>query len=437
MRFAFLKPSALLWILPSLLLSGCSDIAQGVTGAVLDHQNAKEDLRRCEIEGAPFGGLRQSLDSQDSTPGKTTKVLMVHGISDHVPGYSLRFQKKLYEKLGLNVMDSEVKTISLSAPNIAWEPGEEHTLGTLRISRHTNAENSRRLLFYELTWSPITARQKRTLDADSANNEGLGRASLNNSLKGFINSTVPDLLIYTGNGYPRITASVAQSVCWMLADGWDNLPDSGTHRCDTWPGSTFASLPANDHFFVTHSLGSRITIDTIHNFSALNKKRRNDPLRQRLENIVRDKDFSVFMLANQLPLLQMGRNGPERSGAIDIYCDGGAKTNERVMRKMNIVAFSDPNDILSYPVPLDFTMNRLDSRMCPSVTNVSLNIAAEQTLFDAASFANPLTAHNGYWEDGRVIDLIANGVDRNDMSPVIAQRCSWLEAKEIGDRETR
>ena len=102
---------------------------------------------------------------------------------------------------------------------------------------------------------------------------------------------------------------------------------------------------------------------------------------------------------------------------------------------MNIIAFSDPNDILSYPVPLDFASNSIDSRICPQVTNVSLNVATQKSLFDAASFANPLTAHSGYMEDDRVIDLIANGIKGGSLSPLIAERCKWLETVQETQKE--
>lgn len=415
------------------LLGGCSSIARGVTEAVLEHRDKQEDTRQCEIEGESFAGIRQSLDTQQAGSSKVTKVLMVHGINNHLPGYSNHFQKKLYENLGLNVADATVKTIQLDSKKIKWGEKEPHQLGTLRITRHRNEDNTRQLIFYELTWSPITATQKQDLEADSANNEGLHRASLNGSLKGFMNTTVPDLLIYTGNGYDRITTSVAQSVCWMLADDWAGLPEDGAHQCDTWPHSTFSSLASDDHFFVTHSLGSRITIDMIQGFSASSaRKDRHNVQRRAIEDIVRDKEFTVFMMANQLPLLQMGRDAPAVVASEKAYCSaGGAKTKERVMRKMNIIAFSDPNDILSYPVPMDFTASRIDSRICPSVTNVSLNIASEKNLLDAASFANPLKAHSGYMEDDRVIDLIANGIRRDNITPLIAQRCKWLESSDF------
>lgn len=420
----------------ALFLSGCSSIARGVTEAVIDRQGQEEDTRQCEIEGTSFGGIRESLDRQVPNSPQITKVLMVHGISSHLPGYSSRFQKKLYENLDLTTTEPTVKTIQLDDSDIQWNENEPRTLGQLRVTRHADATGMRQLLFYELTWSDITDPQKQALATDSANNEGLARAGLNASLKSFMNATVPDLLIYNGNGYDRITSSVRESVCWMLADSWDDLPANGRHECEKWSRSTFSTLKQDDHFFVTHSLGSRITIDTIQNFSNLEKQTTKNSHLDEVFKTVRDKEFTVFMMANQLPLLQMGRSAPEISAETDAYCQtNGQKSAERVMRKMNIIAFSDPNDILSYPVPLDFTTNSIDSRICPAVTNVSLNIAAQKSLFDAASFANPLTAHSGYMEDDRVIDLIANGISKKKITPLIEKRCKWLEQAQIGERK--
>ncbi len=422
----FLKAISLVAL--AVFLAGCSSVAQGVTEAVLEHHDKKEDTRRCEIEGKAFDGVRASLDAQIPGAEKAAKILMVHGISSHFPGYSNRFKKKLLDKLGLTVSDAQIKTISLQTESIRWKKDDMRTLGTLRVTRHMNEDRTKQLIFYELTWSPIVEAQKREIQKDSSNDEGLARADFNRSLKAFLNETVPDLLIYNGNGYRKITESVAQSVCWMLADTWHSLPKSGAHICAKWPQSNFRNLAQDDHFFVTHSLGSRITVDTIQNFASPTLNEKGASIAERVRDTVRNKEFTVFMLANQLPLLQMGRDAPEISGQMDSFCiPGGKGYGRRVMNKMNIVAFSDPNDILSYPVPRDFAKNQLDSRICPSVANVSLNIAEQKGVFDAVSFANPLSAHRGYLEDDRVIETIANGVHRGDGPVVISGRCRWLE----------
>ena len=45
-----------------------------------------------------------------------------------------------------------------------------------------------------------------------------------------------------------------------------------------------------------------------------------------------------------------------------------------------IIAFSDPNDLMSYPVPDQFADKYIESRLCPSVTNVTINVAAVNSL---------------------------------------------------------
>ncbi|AGH98924.1 hypothetical protein [Micavibrio aeruginosavorus] len=431
MRISYLKYMASLAILTApMLLGGCSSIARGVTEAVINQEEVK-DTRQCEIEGPAFDGIRQSFDEQAPSTPKVTKILMVHGVSSHLPGYSSRFQKKLFEDLGLDIVDSTVKTITLDSNKIQWADDQPHTLGTLKISRHTDAQNARQLIFYELTWSSITDPQKKAIMADSANYEGLPRASINKSLKNLMNETVPDLLIYNGNGYERVTESVSQAVCWMLGNDWDKLPQDGVHQCRQWPHSTYANMMRDDHYFVTHSLGSRIAIDTIHDLVALNGTVKKGPDDAKRSKAAQDKEFTVFMLANQLPLLQAGRSMPAVAGQEKAYCEvGGDKTDDRVLRRMNIIAFSDPNDILSYPVASDYATSNIDSRICPAVTNISLNIAHERSIFDTANFANPVSAHNGYMEDDRVIDLIANGIRRSDAA-LVGGKCRWLETKKL------
>jgi hypothetical protein len=76
------------------------------------------------------------------------------------------------------------------------------------------------------------------------------------------------------------------------------MPDS--------PG--FASrLDEDDFVFITHSLGTRITTDGLqrlaHRVEAAGRER---PDVARVSQLFQDRDVKVFMLANQLPLLQSG-----------------------------------------------------------------------------------------------------------------------------------
>jgi hypothetical protein len=95
-----------------------------------------------------------------------------------------------------------------------------------------------------------------------------------------------------------------------------------------------------------------------------------------------------------------------------------------------MVAFSDPNDVMSYPIPETWVERYVDSRLCPKVTNVTINIASVKSFFGLGTMANPLTAHTGYGEDERVGGLMARGVGHEDVTPIVRERCTWVATDE-------
>jgi hypothetical protein len=91
------------------------------------------------------------------------------------------------------------------------------------------------------------------------------------------------------------------------------------------------------------------------------------------------------------------------------------------------MAFSDPNDLLSYGIPQTFVGNYLDSRLCAEVTNITINVAHVIDLFGMGKFSNPMTAHTGYDSDDRVVALIAKGIGTKHTADIIIDRCKWTE----------
>ena len=116
------------WLLLSflivILLSGCASIGKGAAQAVLE-KSENEDTRQCQVWGKPFMGIEADLAQKD---GKT-KVLFVHGVGDHIPGYTTEFLEKLAKELNLNARSEGQKNIELNTPLI---PGK--ALGNLRIT---------------------------------------------------------------------------------------------------------------------------------------------------------------------------------------------------------------------------------------------------------------------------------------------------------------
>ncbi len=413
------------------LVGGCASISEGVTRAVLEPKAAEIQVedRHCEVRGPDFVGLAAAFEPSGGSTGAAApspllKVLMVHGIGGPQPGYSSRLQATLIGALGLDVTDPRSKRIELRHLGFGDTP-----LGVLTVNRYADQARSRELLFYELTWSAITAGEKRALAYDQSARHASQRASLNDSIKEFLNARISDPLIYLGSGRDKILDAVDQSMCWMAAGGWSALPEQAARACDPLraPGPEPAA-PVH-YAFVTHSLGSRILLDALIRASESGRDgaaRAGGAFARELG----DRPLSLFMLANQLSLLQLGRERPPVTLSTALFCPRDApRRAERLAERLSIVAFSDPNDLLSYPVEPEFAENYIDSRLCPAITNVTLNIARPQDLFGFGQFANPLEAHTGYDRDGRVAGFIVEGVGQGRQDPVQRRHCNWLRTE--------
>ena len=169
------------WLLLSflivILLSGCASIGKGAAQAVLE-KSENEDTRQCQVWGKPFMGIEADLAQKDGE----TKVLFVHGVGDHIPGYTTEFLEKLAKELNLNARSEGQKNIELNTPLI---PGK--ALGNLRITHLLNEQTRKELTFYELTWSEITRQEKALLDFDTSGEYDFRRAKINGLLKKFSN----------------------------------------------------------------------------------------------------------------------------------------------------------------------------------------------------------------------------------------------------------
>ncbi len=424
MRFGTLS----LCLALALLASGCSGMAKGVTEALLEKSEA-EDTRACHIEGPPSEGLAALLEAQageraGGPSSRQLKILMVHGIGHHIPGYSGRLTEHLMRALALDLRDDETKDFKLSNPKVG-----DQSLGHLRASRFTDKAGTVELVFYELTWSEITEAEKKAIAFDNSTEYTFRRTQLNGFMKQFFNSHISDPLIYLGAAHIPIIASVQQAFCWMTIGDWDDYPSQSDGTCDVFSPDRQQQFEEDDFAFISHSLGSRIVIDTVQELADWSL-RQTAPEYLAMRRVFQQKDMPVYMLANQLPLLELGRKPASVRGQIKDYCrPGGSNYENRMIGHMPIYAFSDPNDILSYPIPPKFADEYMDSRMCPRFTNVTLNVAPPINLFGLSEVANPLSAHVDYDHDARVIALIAHGLGHDDQAEIISERCTWLETR--------
>jgi hypothetical protein len=397
----------------TISLSGCSSMGKGMVEAILEQQSA-EDTRLCEIWGKAFEGVAPYLDNG---VGKM-KVLMVHGVGDHLPGYSTEFVEKLAQELDLPVMSSQKKNIILTS-----RTDSNKNLGNLSVVRFLSKDRTKELMFYELTWSMITAKQKEVLAYDNSGEYSFRRAEINNLMKKFSNDTGPDPIIYLGESREDILVSFGQAFCWMIKGDWQNLPDGVAQACSFNDDALAKNLAVDHYAVVSHSLGSRITIDGLQRIATLLDKRDVD-----FRETLKHKAIPIYMMSNQLPMLQLGRKLPEVGNQKQSYCQpGGQKYEKRMLASTPIIAFSDPNDLLSYAIPNGFVEKYLDSRLCIDVTNININVAKILNAFSLGNVANPLEAHIGYATDDRVVALIAKGIGNKRTPKMVNERCRWVE----------
>ncbi len=404
----------------SALLSGCASIGEGVATAFLEKQESV-DLRECRVEGKSFGGMQHSFDKSSHA----LKVLMVHGVGTHIPGYSTEFQEKLADELNLPARSSQYKEIQLVNHHF---PGKD--LGVLRIRRLLSEDHSREMLFYELTWSAITNPEKELLAYDTSGAYAFRRADVNQMLKQFSNDTSPDPMIYLGKSRDTILASFRMAFCWMVGRDWEALPVVSDTQCEI-DQKAIDFLPSDSYAIVSHSLGSRIVMDGMQDIAQRMAKAADGKatkIETRFIEGFQQKSIPFYLMSNQLPLLEMGEQPPEVVNQHDTYCvAGGEHFQQRLVNQTSIIAFSDPNDLLSYAIPQKFAENNLDSRLCAEITNININVAHVIDMFGFGKFANPLTAHTGYDSDARVVALIANGIGSDTTSEIVTERCKWTE----------
>ena len=134
------------------MVSGCASFGRGVAEAIINDK--KEDTRQCEIQGSPLPGIDDLFKNK-----QVVKVMMVHGVGNHTPGYATRIRENLALKLGLDVFSRRDKDITLIDPD-----DRKTVIGNLRVTRMQNEEASKDLIFYELTWSVNTSLLKHILD---------------------------------------------------------------------------------------------------------------------------------------------------------------------------------------------------------------------------------------------------------------------------------
>jgi hypothetical protein len=364
-----------------------------------------------------FDGLRSVYEANNSLD-----VVIVHGMGhamaasdDPFSGYSLVLQEGLAGGLGLSSTGADSISFPISMNGVR--------LGTLVRTEYAGSDARRRLTFYELSWAEAVKPIKTVLlELDGAQGyrersilEGR-RAKLNSAGKAFVNTHLADPIIYSGEFGATLRGIVTEAVCILTRSSQvSGVP------CDfRAPGKT--SVPI---IMITASLGSALVFDTLNELFT----KGGDKTRSAIQ--VAGTATQIYMFANQLPFFELrSLKLPSKETWLDDYpcpkdspiesandatsrglagfleirrlARGPQETGELEPTPLSVVAFSDPNDLLTYFISDRVKQHCSDIRFA----NVSVTNAHALWLFLAA---NPVRAHTGYGENDKVIRMVLEG----------------------------
>jgi hypothetical protein len=260
-----------------------------------------------------------------------------------------------------------------------------------------------------LVWSPLTKAYKDRLWFDDAFDRGgefrYKRASLNESLKEvLINRCLIDAVAYAGPNGDSIRHWMKEKVCERLGgsihSGECRIPDN---------------VPAPRTVIVAESLGSKVVFDAIRDIWRESSGRARANVAEQLRSVQ-----SIFLLANQIPLLDAAdRNdkaltakGTDSTfGFLEDFEEARAPlafSKAASLPTLHVVAFSDPNDLLSYRLKDDNLFQ----------TNIRIvNVIVSNAPTYLGIVERPDDAHCGYKWNRFVVGTLVDGYDGRKLIP--------------------
>ena len=377
-----------------LAIGGCAFLhVQRVEGPTLDSN---------------FAGIRSLLKDPKLS---LVSVLVVHGFGHHEPGYSQHLQDRLAEEL-----------------KITGKCDQPHEIlggsyGLIRLCEYQD-EHRRRLRIYELTWSRLTDSLKdQYLGADK---EGRDRLLVNQAIKkDLLDDRFSDAVLYLGEFKRHMQLPIEYALCFMLNDPLTAValrkPIDPGKACVPFLEGTVARDSSGERaiVIVTESLGSTMVWETLVAMHEDGTPLTPNPLRSVALQVLGHTRM-VFMLANQLPLLRLGSvQEPSTSDEISAGAERKAPTalpkqigsllqktaplRTYEAKVIDVVAFTDPNDLLGYKIPQHLVQ---DFREYLRLTNVTISVARWGYFFIVA---DPLKAHIGHIDNDRILTMIICG----------------------------
>jgi hypothetical protein len=332
-------------------------------------------------DSTPFPGI---VNLVQAGSGRPLDVILVHGMCTHDAAWAN------------HGIDRIAGVVSANLPEQAGLADDG-----IQLIERTQQIGGTPVRFHALIWSPMTAPLKRQLDYDNTGTpsdcsaSGTGeckpkRASLNGYVKDqLLNDCLSDAVIYEGASHDAIRDAMVESISRIV----ERNPNGDR---------TLA--------VVAESLGSKILFDALSSMLESHQ-----PRTRELGQEASRRLGLLFMAGNQLPILglaeqNIGQRPDTRTTAapdslqrfLELRRRHAAPRAESVAR-LAVVAFTDPNDLLSYRL--------LPARYAaPDVAVADVLVSNARTWLGLIE--NPVAAHLDYLANPDVGDLISCGWPR-------------------------
>jgi hypothetical protein len=379
------KPAAL-WLAAIVLVTACTVYRR----PVLESGNSE-----------PAVHLLGIVQFMNERPDLHYRLIAVHGIGAQPPTFADSWIAAFSEAAQLSSAVSqpaEVYDMGLTGNQKPVPDDMRPYIEAYRFT-HTHGAQGPDLRGYAVDWSPLTQPYKQHLVQDeSPPTYTRQRATLNSDLKfKLLDDRLLDAVMYAGAYRATMKQAVSDAMCRAIRDD-GNTPVAAGPAC-SWATVTTEVASTRRLIFFTHSLGGRMVFDVL--TELLNDPK--GPAYAALKN-----GFQIYMFANQLSLLELtdhanpfDRTEDNAITRFTAALKGAAAVHDETVSGQ-LVAFSDPNDVLSYQVPRHM-MIRLDT--AGAAANVTLSNAV--TWFGLIE--DPIAAHDDYLINGRIWTAVASG----------------------------
>ena len=323
-------------------------------------------------DSAPFTGIAGVIAAGQ---GRPVDLILVHGICTHDTSWA---DKAIAQVAGI---------VDAHAP-----PSKAAASGGIQLVERSEQVAGGTVRFHAIVWSALTANLKHQLDYDNTGTPTdcaldtvckPQRARYNGIVKDWLlNDCLSDAMIYEGDSHAAIRDAVIDTMSRVIET---NPNEAGTL------------------VVVAQSLGSKMLFD------ALSAMLESDQARnQALGQDAARRLGLIFMAGNQMPILGMAEQtlvarAMPAQDALQRFLDlrrRQAAPRAGTISRLSVVAFTDPNDLLSYRL--------LPARYAaPDVAVADVLVSNGRSWL--GQLENPLTAHMNYLDNPDVDALIACG----------------------------